>query len=397
MVCYNLSMTTKAYRYRFYPTEEQAQLLARTFGCVRYVYNWGLRLKTDAYYQEGKRLYYVDLSKQLTVLKRQPATIWLNEVSSVSLQQSLAHLDRAFLNFFEGRAKYPEFHNKHGKQSASFMTSAFRWDGQSITLAKMKEPLAIRWSRRFSGVPSSVTVSRDAANRYHLSILVDEATAPLPAADSQVGIDLGLTHAVILSTGEKIDNPKFYRMDEKRLAKAQRRLAKKKKGSQNRTKARLKVARIHAKIADRRNDFTHKLTTRLVHENQVIAVESLQVKNMVRNHHLSKSIADVSWGEMVRQLEYKANWHGRTVVKIDKFYPSSKRCFDCGHIVQKMPLQVRSWACPACGEMHDRDINAAQNVLAAGLAVLACGEAVRPAQKLKSKREGKLPRSRKAQ
>ncbi len=390
-------MLTKAYRYRFYPTEEQAQLLARTFGCVRFVYNWGLRLKTDAYYQEGKRLYYDALSAQLTVLKRQPETVWLNEVSSVALQQSLRHLDKAFLNFFEGRAKYPEFHKKHDKQSASFMTSAFKWDGQAITLAKMKEPLAIRWSRRFSGIPSSVTVSRDTANRYHISILVDEAAAPLPVVDSRVGVDLGLTHATIFSTGEKVSNPKFYRKDELRLAKAQRRLAKKKKGSKNRAKARLQVTRIHVRIADRRKDFTHKLTTRLVHENQVIAVESLQVKNMIRNHHLAKSIADVSWGEMVRQFEYKADWYGRTLVKIDKFYPSSKRCFDCGHIMQKMPLQVRVWTCSECGKTHDRDINAAQNILAAGLAVLACGEAVRPARKLNSKREGKPQRSRKAQ
>ena len=389
--------TSKAYRFRFYPTAEQAQLLSRTFGCVRYVYNWGLRLKTDAYYQESERLYYADLCKRLTVLKQQPETVWLNEVSSVALQQSLAHLDRAFLNFFEGRAKYPEFHKKHAKQSASFMTSAFKWDGQNISLAKMKEPLAIRWSRRFSGIPSSVTVSRDAAHRYHISILVDEATVPLPIINAQVGADLGLTHAVILSTGEKIGNPRFYRKDERRLARAQRRLSRKQKGSKNRAKARLKAARIHARIADRRNDFTHKLTTRLVHDNQVIAVESLQVKNMMQNRHLSKSIADVNWGEMVRQLEYKAAWYGRTVVKIDKWYPSSKRCSDCGHIMQKMPLQVRSWTCPECGERHDRDVNAAQNILAAGLAVLACGEAVRPARKLNSKREGKPQRSRKAQ
>ncbi len=390
-------MTTKAYRYRFYPTEEQAQLLARTFGCVRYVYNWGLLLKTDAYYKDGKRLYYDALSIQLTALKRQPETVWLNEVSSVALQQSLRHLDKAFLNFFEGRAKYPDFHKKHDKQSASFMTSAFKWDGQNITLAKMREPIAIRWSRRFSGTPTSVTVSRDAANRYHISVLVDEATAPLPTVDSQVGIDLGLTHAVILSTGEKIGNPKFYRKDELRLVIAQRRLAKKQKGSKNRAKARLKVARIHARIGDRRKDFTHKLTTRLVHENQVITVESLQVKNMIKNHKLAKSIADVSWGEMVSQLEYKAEWYGRSLVKINKWYPSSKRCFDCGHIMQKMPLQVRIWTCPECGETHDRDINAAQNVLAAGLAVIACGETARPARKLKSQREGKPQRSRKSE
>ena len=243
-------------------------MLSRTFGCVRYVYNWGLRLKTDAYYKEGKRLYYDALSSRLTVLKRQPETVWLNEVSSVALQQGLRHLDSAFLNFFEGRAKYPEFHKKHGKQSATFASNAFKWDGQNIMLAKMKEPLAIRWSRRFSGVPSSVTVTRDAANRCHISILVDETAAPLPIADAQVGLDLGLTHAVILSTGEKVENPKFLRREEKRLAIAQQRLSKKQKGSKNRAKARVKVARIHARIADRRNDFTHKLTTRLIHENQ---------------------------------------------------------------------------------------------------------------------------------
>ena len=389
-------MTQRAYKYRFYPTEEQERILAKTFGCVRYVYNWALRLKTDAYYADGKRLYYKDLSAQLTELKRMPATIWLNEVSSVALQQSLRHLEKAFIHFFEGHGEYPQFHKKHGKQSASFVSSAFKWNAHGITLAKMSEPLNIRWSRRFSGIPSSVTVSKDAADRYHISMLVDEDILKAPECDRRVGIDLGLTDSVILSTGQKFGNPHFLRKDEKKLAKAQRQLAKKQKGSTNRTKARLKVARIHAKIADRRLDFLHKLSTRLIDENQVIAVEGLQVKNMIQNHHLSKAIADVGWGEFVRQLEYKATWYGRTVVKIDKFYPSSKRCFDCGSVMAKMPLHIRNWTCPECGAYHDRDVNAAQNILAAGLAVLACGEAVRPARKLKSRREGKPQRSRKA-
>lgn len=389
-------MTQRAYRFRFYPTDEQKQILAKTFGCVRYVYNWGLRLKTDTYHQAGKSLSYKDLSAQLTVLKRQPETVWLNEISSVAIQQSLRHLDKAFINFFAGRGSYPRFHKKQSKQSASFMSSAFKWDGQNLTLAKMSKPLNIRWSRRFTGIPSSVTVSKDTADRYHVSILVDEEIPHAPACKQQVGIDLGLTDFVILSTGKKFDNPHFFREDEKRLAKAQRQLARKQKGSRNRAKARLKVARIHAKIADRRLDFLHKLSMQLIHENQVIAVESLQVKNMIRNHHLAKSIADVGWGEFVRQLEYKAEWYGRTVVKIDKFYPSSKRCFDCGHILPKMPLSVRHWTCPECGEHHDRDVNASQNILAAGLAVLACGEAIRPARKLNSQREGKPQRSRKA-
>jgi putative transposase len=387
--------TSKAYRFRFYPTIEQAQLLSRTFGCVRYVYNWALKAKTDAYYNEGKRLYYKDLSAKLTILKQQPETVWLNEVSSVALQQELRHLDRAFINFFEGRAEYPQFHKKHGKQSATFASSAFKWDGHNITLAKTKEPLSIRWSRILHGIPTSLTITKDATDRYFVSLTVEEDITPLPEIDQQVGIDLGLLDTAILSTGEKVGNPRFFRKDEKRLAKAQKRLSKKQKGSKNRDKARIKVAKIHAKIADRRQDFLHKLTTRLIRENQVISVESLQVKNMIRNHHLAKSIADVGWGELVRQLKYKAAWYGRTVVKIDKFYPSSKRCYDCGHIMPKMPLHVREWTCPDCGETHDRDINAAQNILAAGLAVLACGEAVRPGRK-QSSRQGKLQRSRKA-
>ncbi len=387
--------TPKAYRFRFYPTTEQVQLLSRTFGCVRYVYNWALKAKTDAYYHEGKRLYYKDLSSKLTILKQQPEAVWLNEVSSVALQQELRHLDRAFIHFFEGRAEYPQFHKKHGKQSATFASSAFKWDGETISLAKMKEPLAIRWSRKLSGIPTSLTITKDAADRYFVAITIEEDITPLPEMSQQVGIDLGLLDAVILSTGEKVGNPRFFRKDEKRLAKAQKRLSKKQKGSKNRDKARIKVAKIHAKMADRRQDFLQKLTTQLIRENQVISLESLQVKHMIQNHHLAKSIADVGWGELVRQLEYKAAWYGRTVVKIDKFYPSSKRCYDCGHLMSKMPLNIRAWTCPECGKTHDRDINAAQNILAAGLAVLACGEAVRPGRK-QSSRQGKLPRSRKA-
>ena len=393
----------KAYKYRFYPTEEQRLILAKTFGCVRYVYNWGLHLKDVAYHDQGVRLYYKDLASTLTLLKRQKETIWLNEVSSVVLQQSLRHLDRAFINFFEGRAEYPTFHKKTFAQSATYASNAFKWDGENLTLAKMNEPLNIRWTpgkknaqgKReryvFKGVPTTVTIRKDCANRYFVSFQVFEEITPLLSVDSEVGIDFGLMDAVILSTGRKFGNPKFFKKDEKRLTRAQKTLSKKQKDSKNRVKAKLKVARIHARITDRRNDFLHKLTTTIVHENQVIALESLQVKNMIQNHHLAKSIADVSWGELVRQLSYKCEWNNRTFVQIDKFYPSSKRCstVGCGYHMKKMPLHVRTWVCPACGSTHDRDINAAKNILAAGLAVLACGEAVRPARKLRKPRAGK--------
>jgi putative transposase len=226
--------------------------------------------------------------------------------------------------------------------------------------------------------PSSVTVSKDTADRYFVSILVEEEINPLDVTPKMIGLDLGLKSMVITSDGHMHGNPKFFAKEEKKLARAQRTLSKKKKGSKNRAKARKKVAKIHARIADRRRDYQHKLSTQVIRENQTICVESLHVKNMVHNHCLAQAISDVGWGEFVRQLEYKARWYGRTLVKIDKFYPSSKRCRDCGHILDSLSLDIRHWVCPECGVAHDRDINAARNVLAAGLAVAAFGESVRP-------------------
>ena len=370
----------KAYQYRFYPTDEQANILARTFGCCRFVYNWGLRQRTDAFFQRGERLYYNQLATQLTELKKQEETAWLNEVSSVPLQQALRHLDTAFRNFFEGRAQYPAFHKKRGLQSATYATNAFKWDGHSLTLARMDTPLDIHWSRPLPKgcKPTTVTISKDSANRYFASILIEEEIKHLPGVNKQVGLDLGLKSMVITSDGHTYGNPKFFAKNEWKLAKAQRRHARAKKGSQNRRKAQLKVARLHARISDRRRDYQHKLSTQIIRENQVVCVESLSVKNMVKNHKLALAISDVGWSEFVRQLEYKAKWYGRTLVKIDKWYPSSKRCFDCGHILDSLTLDIRCWICPECGVQHDRDINAAKNVLTAGLAVSACGEMVRP-------------------
>ena len=386
----------KAYKYRFYPSDEQKHILAQTFGCCRYVYNWALRQRTDAYYQRGERLYYEGTAQRLVALKKQEETIWLNEVSSVVLQQSLRHLDKAFRNFFEGRADYPTFKKKRNQQAATYASNAFTWNGHHLTLAKMDAPLEITWHRPLPDgcKPRSVTVTKDEADRYFVSILVEEDIKPLEVTPKMVGLDLGLKSMVITSDGRTHGNPKFFHKDEKKLAKAQRQHAKKKQGSKNRNKARLKVARIHKKVADRRRDYQHQLSTRIIRENQVVCVESLQVKNMIKNHCLAKSISDVGWSEFIRQLEYKAEWYGRTLVKIDKWYPSSKRCFDCGHILDSLTLDVRHWVCPECGVAHDRDINAAKNILAAGLAVSACGEAVRPGA-VKTK-PGKPQRSRKA-
>jgi putative transposase len=214
-----------------------------------------------------------------------------------------------------------------------------------------------------------VTVTKDAANRYFVSFLVEEEIAPLPVVNTMVGLDLGLTSMVVLSTGESVGNPRYFAKGEKKLAKAQRRFAKKKQGSKNRAKARRSVAHLHARIADRRRDYQHQLSTRIIRENQVICVESLSVKNMVRNHALAKSISDVGWGEFVRQLDYKARWYGRTLVKIDRWYPSSKTCGNCQHVLETLALDERFWTCPACGTLQDRDVNAAKNILAEGLSV----------------------------
>jgi putative transposase len=373
-------MTERAYRYRFYPTEEQEQLLRRTLGCVRLVYNKALHTRTEGWYERQERIDYKQTSGMLTQWKKQEDLQFLNEVSSVPLQQGLRNLQKAFTNFWAGLARYPNFKKKRSGGSAEFTRSAFRWKDGQLWLAKCSEPLPIRWSRTLPKgcEPSTVTVRLDASGRWFVSLLVNDTIKPLPQTDKVVGIDTGITSLIVTSDGEKIANPKHFKRLRYKLRQAQKALYRKVKGSNNREKARREVARIHAKIADTRNDFLHKLTTQLVRENQTIAVEDLAVKNMLKNHKLAQAISDASWGELIRQLGYKCQWYGRTLVKIERWFPSSKRCGRCGHVVEKLPLDIREWDCPECGTHHDRDINAAQNILAAGLAVIVCGANIRP-------------------
>jgi putative transposase len=372
----------RAFRYRFYPTDAQAAELSRTFGCVRKVYNLALVARTEAWARQ-ERVNYNATSAMLTAWKRTEELAFLNDVSSVPLQQTLRHLQTAFTNFFARRASYPRFKSrKRSRKSAEYTTSGFRFRDGRLTLAKMSEPLGIVWSRPLppGARPSTVTVSQDAAGRWFVSLLCeDPAVRPLPAADTAVGIDVGLTHLLTLSTGEKIANPRWEREDRARLALAQRRLAKKATGDgANRAKARRKVAKIHARITDRRRDGLHKLTTRLVRENQTLVIEDLTVRSMVKNRSLARAISDAAWSEFRGLLEYKAAWYGRDVVAVDRFFPSSKLCSTCGTLAERMPLNVREWTCEGCGTTHDRDVNAAKNLLAAGLAVTACGAGVRP-------------------
>jgi putative transposase len=387
-------MTQKAFKYRFYPTPEQETLLRQTMGCTRLVYNRALAARTQAWYERLERVGYIETSTMLTNWKKQDDLQFLNDVSSVPLQQGLRHLQTAFSNFFAGRAKYPSFKKKHHGGNAEFTKAAFKFRDGQVFLAKSPIALAIRWSRQLpqGASPSTITVKLSPSGRWTISMLVNIEIKPLPESLNLVGIDLGITSLVVLSTGEKIANPKGFKAKKAKLRQAQKALSRKQKGSNNRQKARVKVAIVHAQISDARNDFLHKLTTRLVRENQTIAVEDLAVKNMVKNKKLALSISDASWGELVRQLEYKCDWYGRTFVKIDRWFPSSKRCGHCGHIVDKLHLFIREWDCPKCSTHHDRDINASKNILAAGLAVSVCGANVRP-DSLKA--EGQLQNTRK--
>ncbi len=365
----------KAYRFRLYPNKEQHILIQKTFGCTRFVYNHYLALRQQHYQQTKQTLNYNACSKDLTQLKRQ--LDWLREVDSTALQTSLKHMDAAFSRFFGGLKKgqkvgFPKFKSKHGGRKAFTSKMNIRVLDNAIHLPKLGR-VACEISRPIQGRPVSMTVSQGPSGKYHVSILCLEVTAePYKKTGRSVGIDLGIKELVVTSNGQHIPNPKFYSKAQKSLAKAQRRLSRKQKGSRNRQKANVKVAILHERIQNQRRDACHKLTTRLVRDHDLIAVETLKIKNMVRNRKLAKAIHDVAWGEVIRQLSYKCDWYGKELVQINTFYPSSQTCSSCGHQNPAVKdLGVRRWICPACGANHDRDENAAKNILAKGLQLTA--------------------------
>ena len=377
-----------AYRCRAYPDPGQQAVLARTFGCVRLVWNRTLAARHERYAAEGKGTSYAETDRALTAMKRRPEQAFLNEVSCVPLQQALRHQHAAFQAFFAGRARYPRFKSCRGRQSATYTRSAFSMRGGVLRLAKISEPIRLVWT--WPGValatlqPTSVTVARDPAGRWFVTLHVDVPDpAPLPPAAHSVGIDLGLTDIAVLSSGEKIPHPRDWERHERNLKRWQRRLARCQKGSKNRAKRRAKTARAHARVTDARRDFLHKLSARIVQGSDVIAVEDLAVRNMVRNRPLARAISCTGWAELRSMLEYKAQRADRTLVAVDRWYPSSKTCSGCGHLLTSLSLSTRTWQCPSCGTRHDRDINAAKNILAAGLAAgasnsaHACGGTVR--------------------
>lgn len=397
-----------AYKCRAYPTPEQAANLSRTFGCVRKVWNETLAWRHARYHRDGLNTNVPEANAHLTAMKRLPEFAYLSEVSSVPLQQVLRTQQKAFANFFAKRARYPRFKNRDGRQSAEYTRSAFRWRDGHLTLAKQDGPLNLVWSwpdiDPATIDPSTVTVSRDPDGRWYVSLAVDVPDPEQVAATGAVvGVDLGLKDFAVTSDGQHIAHPKTLAKRERNLARYQRQMARKKRGSENRKKAKAKVARAHRKVRASRTDFLHKTSAALVRDHDVIVVEDLNVKGMVRNRSLAKSISDSGWGTFRSMLAYKAERTGKHLIVIDRWYPSSKTCSACGHLLATLSLGTRHWTCPTCGTRHDRDENAAKNILAAGLAahagqsrVYACGGDVRHSgsSRVQSPTKQELPAAR---
>ncbi len=374
----------RAFRYRFYPTPSQEILLRKTMGCSRFVYNHFLALRIKEWTTNQKSVSYNETSSLLTQLKKEEETKWLNEVSSVALQQSLQNLQEAYNNFFKGLKKkqkvgFPRFKKKSNRNSIKLTKGAFKYRNNQIFIPKSKTPLNIRWSRQLPSEDiSSITISLTPSGKWFVSILVEDPNDyTLPLCDKVLGIDLGIETFATLSSGEKVKMPDL-KPHYKKLKKLQKKHAKK-KGKSNRNKARVKVARQYEKISNIREDFHHKLSTRIINENQVIVLEDLNVSGMVRNRKLARAISQQGWSQFVTFLKYKATMYRREVVQVDRFYPSSKTCSSCGTIQPSLPLNIREWTCDSCGSHHDRDINAAKNLMALGTSVTAFGGDGRPA------------------
>lgn len=375
-----LTQVRQGFRFRLYPNKEQETLLRKTLGSARFVWNYFLDLRQKSWKQENKSLSYYDTAKILTQLKKEPEYSWLSEVSIIPLRYSIYELDGTYKKFFKGNCGYPNFKKKSGTNSIGLDTSAFSIKNGKFFIAKNKQPLNIRFHRQ---LPQNqeikyIHITLEPSGKWYVSFnFEDPSIQPLPPSQNQIGIDLGITTFATTSNGDKIKSPDL-KKEYQKLKKLQRRLSKKQKGSHNRYKARLKVAKQHDRITSIRKNFHHQVSRKLVNENQVIVLEDLKVSNMIKNRKLSRAISEQGWYQFRMFLEYKCKWYGRELIIINQWYPSSKTCSSCGSIQSKMPLNIREWTCPDCGSVHDRDINAAKNILAVGTTVSACGDSVRP-------------------
>lgn len=361
-------MKTKAYKYKINPTYKQRECLDKAFGCCRFIYNWGLDKKVQAYKQSKKAIGYVELAHELTLLKHDGEHDWLNEVNNTSLQQSLRNLDKAFVRFFREKKGFPKFKSKKKTiDSAKYINSVhFDFENWKVKIPKCGWVKLCR-NKKFdtSMEYGTLTVSKDKCGEYWCSIVVydvEEKPRTKVCEETAVGIDLGIKDYAILSDGTKYGNPKFLEKGQKRLKKLQQGFVRTDKKSNRHEAMRLKVARQHRKIANRRSDFLHKLSSYLVKHYDTLCLEDLNVEGMLKNHHLANSIQSAAWSEFIRQLKYKSDWEGKNIVFIGRFEPSSKTCSWCGYINSELTLNDREWTCPQCGEHHDRDVNAARNI-----------------------------------
>lgn len=373
---------TKTFKYRCYPTPEQQVLLAKHFGAKRFVYNYFLNERKSLYIKNKTTLNYYDNAKSLTALKQSECE-WMKEINSQSLQAALRDLDVAYNKFFRKEARFPRFKSKRNKQS--FRVPQFvKYESGCLTIPKFKQPIKVKEDRPLTGKILFATLIRKPSGKYFVSITVETEHTPYAPIDKEVGVDLGIKDLAICSDGTKHPNIKTTYKHQRKLTYEQRQLSKKVKGSNNRWRQRVRVARVHEKISNIRHNHLHQISSRIVRENQTICCESLAVVNMMKNHCLAKSIADVSWGELLRQLQYKSEWNGRTFVQIDRFFPSSKTCNRCKYIKDDLTLDDREWACPSCGSKLDRDLNAAENILEQGLKIYS---GLGTKSELKQKRE----------